>query len=171
MKLFFRRRKRAFCLFLINRFCGTSFFKLKRLLLKWAGCKVGKGTKIVGPIYLGNVAEIKIGNNVWLGTRFSVYGNGQVEIGDNIDIAPEVILLTGSHKISNQTNRRAGEGVSYKIKIESGCWIGARSTLMGNITVKSGSVIGACSLVKNDVKENSLYFGSPARHVRSLSIE
>ena len=166
---FFLRRKRAFFVFLFNRFSGTKFFRTKRCLLKWAGIKIGKGTKIVGPIYIGNVAKLEIGSNVWIGTQFKVYGNGEVLLGNDIDIAPEVCFLTGSHMISNNGAHRAGNGVSYKIKIDDGCWIGARCTLLGNIEVGKGSVIGACSVVKDNVNRDSLYVGVPAKLKKELT--
>lgn len=63
-------------------------------MLNLSRVHVGEGTFVVGPIYLGNVAQIFFGKNVWVGTNFFVYGNGC------IDIALEVIFVTGSHEIN-----------------------------------------------------------------------
>lgn len=155
----------------INTFlCGTRFFGAKKCLLSIAGIKCGEKTKIVGPLYLGNVADVSFGNNVWVGAGFSVYGNGTVIIGSNVDIAPEVAILTGSHKIAITENfvRRAGEGIKYQIKISDGCWIGARSTIMGNTVVGRGAVIAAGALVNKNVESDTLYGGVPAKIIRKL---
>ena len=95
-------------------------------------------------------------------------GNGELEIGDNCDIAPEVTFLTGGHKIGD-AERRAGEGVSYKIKIGNGVWIGGRSTVLNNTEVGNSCMIAACSCVNKNVEDNSLVGGVPARLIRKLN--
>ena len=68
-------------------------FTIKRNLLNWGGFSIGKGSKIVGPIYI--FGSLTVGNNTWIGRNFTVNGNGWVSIGDNCDIAPEVTFQTG----------------------------------------------------------------------------
>lgn len=165
-----KRLKRSLIIKFINKFlCGTHYFSLKRYLLNSAGIKCGENSKVVGPILVGNVSNIQIGNNVWIGTYFSVHGNGTVSIDDNSDIAPEVSILTGGHIISSNQLHRAGNGISYKIRIGKGCWIGARVTIMGNTNIGDGSVVGALSLVNNSLGSNELYYGIPARIIRKLN--
>lgn len=55
--------------------------------------------------------------------------------------------------------RRADEVRNTEISVGNGCWIGARSTILGGLHVGDGSVVGACSLVNRDVKPNSLVGG------------
>ena len=168
MRVIMRKIWRYFVLGLVNNFLrGTHFFKLKRALLNSCyGLSVGVGTKIVAPITV--YGTMQIGNNCWIGHDFSVEGNGKVFIGDNCDIAPSVFCLTGSHEISSNSDRRAGKGISFNISIGDGCWIGARSTLMGNIIVRSGTVIGACALVTKSTENDSLYAGVPAHKIKNL---
>lgn len=149
-------------LFIINNFlCGTRFFRLKSKLLKFAGITVGKNTKIVGPLDFNTVIKISIGNNCWIGKNLSLDGNGEVIIGNNVDIAPHVVINTGGHKIGD-TNRRAGEGVSTKIVIEDGCWVGTRVTIIRDTRIGKGCMVAAGALVKGDMNENSLIAGIPA---------
>ena len=160
--------KRIIGLFFINCiFSGTRFWGIKRILLKFAGIRVGKNTKVVGPISIGTVATIDIGDNCWIGANLKIYGNGDVVIGNNCDIAPNVSFITGSHLIGNK-NRRAGEGVSYLITLKSGCWIGAQATFMGDIIIGEGVVIGACSLVNKNLENDTVAVGNPAKVIRKL---
>jgi len=168
-----KRIKRTFCIWIINSFLsGTHFFELKRLLLRAAGIPCGVGSKVVGPVYLGNVARVRIGSNVWVGTRFAVYGNGSVTLGDDIDIAPEVAFLTGSHEMVegplHTHTHRAGKGVSFHIEVGNGTWIGARSTIMGNTTIGDGCVIAVGAVVNRTVGTNMVVGGVPARSVRKV---
>lgn len=163
------RIKRSFLIKIINScLCGTHFFKLKNNLLKHTGIKCGLNTKVVGPLYLGNVAQVSFGNNVWIGTKFSVYGNGKVVVEDNVDIAPEVSIITGSHEIAFDEQHRAGDGISYHVTIKEGCWIGARVTIMGNTEIGKGSVVAASALVNKSVGSNILCGGVPAKTIRQI---
>lgn len=161
--------KRLLFKFIINHFlCSTHFFNLKRKLLISCGIQVGKNTKIVGPLYFGNVVNIKIGDNCWIGKNLSIDGNGYVEIGDNVDIAPHVVISTGGHKIGLSTHR-AGEGVINSIKIGNGCWIGTRCLIVNNSNVGSGVVVAAGSVIINNLSNNVLVAGIPAIVKRRLN--
>ena len=55
-----------------------------------------------------------------------------------------------------------------KIEIENGCWIGARTTIMGNTTVMKGTIIGASSLVIKDIPANVIAAGIPAKIIKNI---
>ena len=159
------------CFFLINHiFVGTKEFacSAKRGLMKAVGNSVGIGTTIVGPIKV--FGTVSIGRDCWINRGFTVHGNGHVDIGNNCDIAPDVSFLTGGHEIG-KAERRAGTGEVYTINVGNGCWIGARSTILGNIVINDGSVVAACSCVNRDVPENVLVGGVPAKIIRRLDDE
>lgn len=161
------RVKRELSIRLINKlFCFTRFWNIKRLLLKVAGINIGN-SYIVGPIYLGSMINIKIGNGCWLGKDLSMDGDGKIEIEDNVDIAPHVVISTGSHEIGTEA-RRAGEGVVKKIKIGSGTWIGTNVTIVNDTIIGSGCVIAAGSVVTGDIPDNVLAAGVPAKVKKKL---
>lgn len=162
---------RTVCIFLINHvFVGTRKLSclVKRHLMIAIGNSVGKDTTIVGPIHI--MGSCSIGKNCWINRDFTIHGNGHVDIGDNCDIAPEVEFLTGGHSIGS-TERRAGQGEAYMIRVGNGCWIGARATLLGNIILQNGSVVAACACVNRDVPMNVVVGGVPAKIIRRLDDE
>lgn len=161
--------KRAWAGFCINRLLvGTRCFDAKRRLLNWIGHEIDEGTKIVGPVFC--TGKLKVGSNCWLGRNLTVHGNGLVEIGDNCDIAPDVMFLTGGHEIGDQT-RRAGKGETYSISVGNGTWIGARATISGETKIGSSCVVAACACVVSDIGDNTLVGGVPAKTIRELSDE
>lgn len=169
MKERYKHLIRRFNISLINSLLsGTHFYGAKRLLLRWSGFNIGNNVRVVGPLFCA--AELQVGDNTFIGRDFSGFGNGSIVIGPNCDIAPEVALLTGSHDIGDSSHR-AGKGISYKIIIEHGCWIGARTTIVGDTTVGAGSVVACCSVVIHDIEENSLVAGNPATLKRQLKTE
>lgn len=159
---------RRWNLFLINHiFVGTKpcLFEIKRKLLNSIGYSIGEKTKIVGPIECSGI--IRIGNNCWIGKNLKVNGNGTVVIGDNCDLGPEITFQTGGHVIGNAT-RRAGQGEIYHQVIQSGTWIGGRSTICNNTVVGKGCVVASCACVVHDVPDNTLVGGVPAKLIRRL---
>ena len=164
-----KKIKSKFYLYLVNHiFKGTHFWKIKRVLLnKCDDIQIGLNTKVVGPLYKPTMSGLKIGENCWIGKEFCIEGNGTVIIGDNCDIAPCVVFLTGSHKIGNKT-RRAGAGFNGIIKINDGPWIGSRTILLPGSIVKKGTIVGAGSIVTKELDENCVYVGTPVRVVKRL---
>ncbi len=158
--------KRRIWLFLMNHiYAGTKNFEKKRILMQKLGHEVGEGTKIVGPVFC--TGKLIIGNNSWIGKNLLVNGNGTVKIGDNCDLAPEVAFQTGGHEIGT-SERRAGKGIEYSVCVGNGCWIGARSTILGGVHIGDGSVVAACACVCKDVENNLLVGGVPAKTIRRL---
>ena len=164
----FRSIKRNFVMFLVNHILvGTRpcFFEPKRRLLNSIGHSIGKGTKIVGPVEC--YTKLVIGEDCWIGKNLRVNGNGTIEIGNRCDIAPEVTFQTGGHEIGS-AERRAGNGKTFHQRVGDGCWIGGRSTIIGDTTIGSGSIIAGCACVVKEVPENTLVGGVPAKAIRRL---
>lgn len=141
----------------------SGLFSIKRFFLRLIGVEIGKNVSINGHSWFYGRGSIIIGSNTWIGVGckfYSVMGK-VIEIGKNCDIAPEVIFVPGTHKLGTM-ERRAGEGYSMDIKIGNGCWIGARVTVLGGVTVGSGVMIAAGSVVQSDIPDNCLAAGVPA---------
>ena len=45
--------------------------------------------------------------------------------------------------------------------------IGANVTLMPGFNIGKNATIGACSQVRNNVGDNEIWFGNPAKHFKS----
>jgi len=148
----------------------TRCFRIKRSLARWAGVIVGDEVCINGHTCLFGQGEVSIGDGTWIGLKNTFYRTNvaSIKIGKKCDIGPEVAFVTGSHEIG-AGSRRAGKGVGGDIVIEDGCWIGARVTILGNVTISEGSIIAAGAVVCKDVPGNSLYAGVPAVYKRSLN--
>lgn len=155
----------------IKRFIGnklqslfpSSCYRYRRVILKFmevslvASSKINIGFKVYGP------GKVEIGENTWIGPNCHIYTAQEkgVSIGKNCDIAPEVTFICGSHEIGNK-DRMAGKGVAHSITVEDGTWICARSTIMCN-QISASSIIGACSVVLEDVPSGVLFAGNPAK--------
>ncbi len=56
------------------------------------------------------------------------------------------------------------------VRICRNVWLGEKVTILPNVTVGEGSVIGANSVVTHDIPPYSIAVGNPARVIRSVEI-
>jgi len=96
-------------------------------------------------------------------------GNARVRLGAGVQIGMHTVFVTASHEISEQRDRRAGANTAAPIDVEDGVWIGARATILPGVVIGRSTVIGAGALVVKSCEADSVYFGSPARKIRSLA--
>jgi maltose O-acetyltransferase len=148
----------------------TRLFVLRNFFLKIAGIKLGRNVRFCGRSWIYGRGTLLISHDTWISPGAIIFTNESVtiKIGARCDIGPDVEFITGSHDIGTSL-RRAGNGYAKAITVDDGVWIGAKSIILGGVTIGSGSIIAAGSLVRFDVPPNSLVAGVPAVIKRSLS--
>jgi acetyltransferase-like isoleucine patch superfamily enzyme len=110
---------------------------------------------------------IWIGNNCFIGEFTIVRGQGGVQIGDSVLVAPGVRILAVNHRFGDVTRPVIAQGIEAKgIVIEDGAWIGGGAVVLDGVRVGQGAVVGAGAVVTGDVPAFSVAAGSPARVVR-----
>lgn len=133
--------------------------------LRAAGLSVGRSTINAGGFYGGR--GIVIGEGCFINHRVFLDNAAPVTIAQNVSIGPGVTVITGSHSVSDG-ERRAGQPRASAVDIREGAWIGASVTILPGVTIGSGALVAAGSLVSRDVPANTLVTGVPARAVRDL---
>ncbi|MBD8897436.1 acyltransferase [Rhodanobacter sp. DHG33] len=150
----------------------TRFFALKRLLLRWAGATVADNVRIVSSARFWLTGALEIGSGAWIGHEVLVAGGGAaVYIGKDVDIAPRVSLITGTHSLGGLGEKAAGSGYSLPIVVGDGAWIGAGATVLGGVTVGESCVVAAGALVRRDVPPKVIVGGVPAVELRGHNHE
>jgi dTDP-4-amino-4,6-dideoxy-D-glucose acyltransferase len=154
---------------------------------------VGEDVFISANVEIRRPQLVSIGNHVAIDTGF--YLTTQAEIGDYLHIGPYVSIIGGAKgffKMGNFTNIAVGsriicvsdtftgEGLitapgileeltKLKIKpviFEDFVNVGVNAVIMPGVTLKEGSVIGACSLVIKDTESWTIYAGIPAKPIK-----
>lgn len=93
-----------------------------------------------------------------------------VEIGANAFLAPGVCLACSGHSIDSE-QRGQGIGTSKPITLGENVWIGAHAVVLGGVTIGSGSVIAAGSVVTRDIPPGVVAAGVPCRVLRPVGPE
>jgi acetyltransferase-like isoleucine patch superfamily enzyme len=146
----------------------SRFFKLKYFLLKWAGVKLQENARIYSNVSFFGNGEVEIGSNVFIGHQSILICStpAKIIIGENVDIAPRVYIGTGSHVLDPTGVRMAGEGINKEIVIEDGVWIGANAVILPGVKIGKMSMVGAGSVVMKDVPEFTVVSGNPAKPIK-----
>jgi acetyltransferase-like isoleucine patch superfamily enzyme len=119
---------------------------------------------------------VSMGEGTYANLGMKVVPNGNkicVCIGQNTSIAPNVTFICLSsanngieiNELDYVKNRLIKSG---DIVVDDEVWIGANVTILPNVSIGKCSIIGAGSVVINDVEPYSIYAGVPAKKIRDL---
>ena len=101
--------------------------------------------------------NITIGNDVYINFGCTLLDCGQITIGDNTLLGPNVSAFSGNHSLDS-AERIAGALIPKPITIGNRVWIGGGDT-----------VIGAGSVVTHDIPSGVLAAGNPCRVLRKIT--
>ncbi len=150
----------------------TSFYRFKALLYRFAGMQVDRTCRIVSSAQFWGNLTLEIGKETFVGHEvFIVGGKSRVLIGSHVDIAPRVLIVTGTHEVDMTGSRSAGTGYSKDVTIEDGVWIGANTTIIGGVTIGRKSIIGSGSVVTRSIPPYVIAVGNPCRPVKHWDVD
>lgn len=152
---------------LVSLLPPTRAYALKAKLWRIAGIKISPSARIVSSASFLTSGDVMIGERTYIGEEVMfVSGEADIVIGNDVDIAPRVLLVAGTHEIDMLGPRSAGHGLSKPITVHHGVWIGANSTVLGGVSIGTKAVVAAGSVVNRDVPPYSLVAGVPAIVIR-----
>lgn len=133
-----------------------------RRLFKSCGTNVNVETKVK----FGSGRRITIGENSGIGVNASL--SGTITIGKNVMMGPDVIMITQNHNFHriDIPMTEQGEQDEKPIQIGDNVWLGARVIILPGVNVGDWAVVGAGSVVTNDVPSWAVVGGNPARIIR-----
>lgn len=135
-------------------------------------------TDLVGD--LGEEAEVRppflvdYGENITIGPRtFANYNLvaldvAPIAIGADVQIGPNVQLLTPIHPLEAEARRDKWEA-ARPIVIEDNVWLGGGVIVGPGVRIGANTVVGAGSVVLRDLPPGVLAAGNPARVIRDLA--
>ncbi|MCV0393561.1 MAG: acyltransferase [Nitrosopumilus sp.] len=102
--------------------------------------------------------KLILGKNFDIGTFSYINSSYGVEIQDNVKI--------GSHcSIYSNSTIDSKKG---KVILKKNCKIGTHSTVMPNVTIGENSIVAAYSFVTQDVPNNEIWAGVPAKKIKKI---
>jgi len=139
--------------------------KMHELLEKITDSAIDKSVAVFTPWYINYGKNTKIGRNVFINFDCVFLDLGGIIIEDNVQIAPKVSLLTESHPLSPENRQSL---IARPIHIKKNAWIGANATILQGVTIGENSVLAAGSVVSENVPDNVIVGGIPAKIIKNI---
>lgn len=146
-----------------------AFGRVRALLYRRAGCRLGPGTILAGPIdgVEKCPSHLRTGAHCYLNSPLYIDTTASVTLGDGVSLGHHTVIVTIDHAIGT-AEFRAGALSSRPVTLGDGVWIAAGVTLLPGVTVGDGAVVAAGAVVTRDVPPHTLVGGIPARVIRAL---
>lgn len=137
----------------------------RQLLVELLGAG-GEDVWMQPPFFCDYGSNILLGKRVFFNFNCVVLDVCTVSVGDFTLFGPAVQIYTATHPFEAEL-RRTRE-FAKPIEIGSDVWVGGAAVICPGVSIGSGSVIGAGSVVTRDVPAGVFAAGNPCRVVREL---
>lgn len=137
-------------------------YRWRVFLLRLFGAKIGNNVIIRPSARITYPWKLLIDDNSWIGDQVELYNLAEISIGKNSVISQRSYICTGSHDHSKLDFTIFAK----PIFIMDSAWIATDVFVAPGVTIHRNVVVGARSSVFNDLSENCIYMGSPAKLVK-----
>lgn len=166
-----------------------------KFTLQFKRFSAGRFFRVYGPLVVSGPGQVKLGSNcliisnaikpvcirtlsreavVTLGDSSGLNGTSiqavdRVEIGDLSNIADAYITDTSSHSLARGRRTESVDDVrSRPVSIGKNVWVSVQTVILDGVTIGDDSVVGACTLVKENVPEGVFVAGNPMKVIKSV---
>ncbi len=92
--------------------------------------------------------------------------DADIVIGEDALIAPAAIVRATYYSFAHRTPLITDQPRAHaSVQIGNDVWLGMRTHVMPGVTIGDGAIVGACSVVYDDVAPYSIVAGIPARTI------
>lgn len=157
------------CRTLLGRFNdgGTEEAERAAILRELLG-GIGPDATVRPPLQMDYGYQTTIGPRTFINFGTVILDVARVSIGADVQIGPNVQLLTPTHPLDPEV-RRTGLEAAEPITIEDNVWLGGGVIVCPGITIGRDTVVGAGAVVTRDLPPGVLAVGNPARVIRALT--
>jgi len=135
--------------------------------------QIGDFSTVDDFVFLDGGTGTRIGRYVHIGNHVSIFGGGELEIGDYAVVAAGSRILTATDtdhdgaRMSTHLPDEYRHVVRAKVTIGRDAFVGANSVVLPGVNLAEGCVVGAGSVVTGDLDPWTVYAGTPARPLRA----
>ncbi len=138
----------------------------RRLLEDLLG-EVGEGTELRPPLHVDYGTNLRVGSGTFANYGLVALDVADITIGDDVQIGPNVQLLTPTHPVEPGPRREKWEAAK-PITIGDNVWLGGGVIVLPGVTIGADTVVGAGAVVTRDLPSGVLAVGNPAKVIGTL---
>lgn len=150
-----------------NQIDPTDWAGRTALLGELLGC-LGEDSWIEPSFRCDYGVNITVGDGVFVNYDCIFLDVAPITIGSRVLIAPRVCLYTAGHPTDAEV-RSSGLEFGLPITVEDDAWIGGSAVILPGVTIGSGSIIAAGSVVTKDIPAGVIAAGNPCRVLRPIT--
>ena len=155
----------------------------ERIFKKLVGSIDGNPYNIFTPLKILYGKNVHIGKNFFSNWNLCLQDYAEIRIGDNVFIGPNVSIVTIHHPLiadernprvipnSMVSGSRGNWQKAFPVHIGNNVLIYTNATICPGVTIGNNSVIGAGSMVTKDIPRNVFACGVPCKVVREITEE
>ncbi|WP_432900445.1 sugar O-acetyltransferase [Micromonospora matsumotoense] len=128
---------------------------------------VGEDAWVRPPLHCDYGWQTHLGARSFVNFNAVLLDVARITIGTDVQIGPNVQLLTATHPVEAEP-RRAKWEAAQPITIGDNAWLGGGVIVLAGVTVGENTVVGAGAVVTRDLPPNVVAVGNPARVIRTL---
>ena len=137
-------------------------------ILKNLLAEIGENCYIEPPLHANWGKYTHFGNNVYANFNLTLVDDTDIFVGDNVMFGPNVIIATAGHPVDPPLREKVAQ-FNIPVRIGKNVWIGAGAIVLPGVTIGDHSVIGAGSVVTQDIPPNVVAVGNPCRVLREIN--
>jgi galactoside O-acetyltransferase len=149
---------------------GVRLYPLAKLC-KPEVIELGNFCRIRDFVFIWGGLSVTIGSFTDIQPHVIIWGGGETKIGDYVSVGVGTVLLSAGY--DHKAGLRMVDGLPDdetktlfgKLTIQNDAYIGAHCTIMPNVVIGEGAIIGANSLVLRDIEPWSINIGSPCKKI------
>lgn len=142
----------------------------RRQILEELLGSVGEDVDIRPPLHVDYGAQVTVGARTFVNFGLVALDVAAITIGEDVQIGPNVQLLTPTHPLEPGPRRDKWEAAA-PITIGDNVWLGGGAIVLPGVTIGDNTVVGAGAVVTEDLPPDVVAVGNPARVVRTLDPE
>ncbi len=131
---------------------------MKKRFKKWQAPEIEDGKPTKYNWVVKNLRDFKLGQNTDIGAFTYMNAKFGIEIGAEVQIGSHCSIYSIS----------TIDGKKGRVILKENCKIGTHSTIMPGVTIGKNSIVGAYSFVKEDIPDNVMAYGVPAKVIKPV---
>ena len=133
----------------------------RKFFYRLSGIKIGSNTYIHMWANFFCPKGIFIGDGTIIGDHCFLDGRADLKIGNNVDIASQVLIYNSQHDLSDENFR----ATISPVEIGDFVFIGPRAIILPGVKIGKGAVIAAGAVVTKDIEQFKIVGGVPAKEI------
>lgn len=139
---------------------------MRKAIFRLSGMKIGRKSFIHIGCRVYEPKNITIGEGSIIGDHVTLDGRDKLTVGNNVDIASEVMIFNASRDMHSDEFKL----IQKPVNIGNNVFIGPRAIILPGVNIGEGAVVAAGAVVTRDVAAKIMVGGIPAKKIKDREI-